>query len=412
MKLAWMNIKMALATLRASKLRSLLTMLGIIIGVTSVITVISIGEGVKGQVEDEISSLGSNLAQVMPGKAVVRDEQTGEITSFDFTQAIGTSTLTENDVATISKTENVESVTFLTIVTGSAKIAGKTVEGTSIMGTNSQLPEVMNQEVASGSFFSEEITNENSVVIGYDIATENFGDTDSALGRTVTLRGQDFTVIGVTEEYSSGFSTFGPNLNRAFYVSYEKAKDMNQGIALIQEIDYKVANIDIFDQTNEDIRLALIKNHGGEEDFSILKSEELVAVTGSIFSILTTFVAAIAAISLFVGGIGIMNIMLVSVTERTKEIGIRKAIGATNRQILFQFMIEALTLSILGGIIGVLLAMIIGWLTTAYTDLSPSLSIDMIVLATSVSAVVGVVFGIAPAWQAARKDPIESLRHE
>ena len=412
MKLAWINIKMALATLRGSKLRSLLTMLGIIIGVTSVITVISIGEGVKKQVESEINSLGSNLAQVQPGKTVIRDEETGEVVAFDFSQAIGTSTLSEADVSDIDANENIESVTFFSIITGSANIAGEDIDSTTIMGTNDKVPEVLNQELEVGSFFGDEITNKNSTVIGYELAIDYFLDAESALGRSVTLRGESFTVVGVAADNSSAFSNFGPNLNRTFFVPYEKAKEMNQGIALIQEIDYKVIDVERFDETNEEIRLALIENRGGEEDFSIIKSEELVAVTNSIFSILTSFVAAIAAISLVVGGIGIMNIMLVSVTERTKEIGIRKAIGASNRQILFQFLVEALTLSLLGGLIGVFLAMTIGWFVAAYTELSPALNLNMIILATSVSALVGIVFGIAPAWQAARKDPIESLRHE
>lgn len=410
--LPWLNIKMAFATLRSAKLRSFLTMLGIIIGVTSVITVIAIGEGVKKQVENEINSLGTNLAQVQPGKTITRDENTGEITSFDFTQAFGTSTLNENDVKTIGDIENVEGVTFISIISGRATIAGTEVEGGVIMGTNNQYAQVLSQEVEAGSFFSEEITNENSVVIGKTIADDNFGGVDSALGRSVTIRSESFTVVGVMEEFASGLTSFGPDLNKSFLIPFSKAKSINQGLALIQEIDYKVADVEKFDETNEEIRLALIENHGGEEDFSIIKSEELVSVTNTIFSILTSFVAAIASISLVVGGIGIMNIMLVSVTERTKEIGIRKSIGATNNQILLQFLVEALVLSVMGGLIGVIIAFVVAWLVTAYSDLAPVISLSMILLATSISATVGIIFGIAPAWQAARKDPIESLRHE
>lgn len=203
-----------------------------------------------------------------------------------------------------------------------------------------------------------------------------------------------------------------PSLNDAVFIPIDVAKQIGGGILEIRDIQVKISNENLLDQTNNQVKAVLLKNHSEQEDFTIFKQEEFLSIATQVFGKLTTLVAAIAGISLFVGGIGIMNIMLVSVTERTREIGIRKALGATNRQILGQFLIEAIVLSILGGLIGIALAIIIGIAIAAWTSLTPAFTIQIILMSLGVSTAVGVIFGITPAMKAARKDPIEALRHD
>lgn len=404
------NIRLALRTLGSNKLRTALTMLGIIIGVASVTTVIAIGEGVKGQVRSEINDLGANLIAVTPGKSVTRDDQ-GNITEFDFSAAFGATTLSEKDLETIQSNENVVAATPLMQISGvvtAQRTGGEPITGTSIIATNSQFPVALNQDVAEGTFFDDK-ENQRRAVVGAELADDLYGG--EAVSGVLTIRGENFVITGVMEELDLSLG-FGPNLNRAIYIPLEVGKEFNQGVAQIQEIDAKIADDADVDAVVAELEEAIKINHGGEEDFTILKQEDFLSVTDTIFGLLTTFVAAIAAISLVVGGIGIMNIMLVSVTERTREIGLRKSVGAANSAVLLQFLIESIILSILGGLIGVGLAYFIVAMMTIFTDVNGSFALQTIFLATGVSAAVGILAGLWPAWQAARKDPIESLRHE
>jgi putative ABC transport system permease protein len=228
----------------------------------------------------------------------------------------------------------------------------------------------------------------------------------------MTIRGQDIIVRGIFAPFPNVPLNIGQNYNDAIFMPFETGKRITNSTAEIRELSIKVSNPKNANELTTKINQELLKAHNGQQDFTILKQSEFVAATDQVFSVLTTFVAAIAGISLLVGGIGIMNIMLVSVSERTKEIGVRKAIGATNKQILGQFLIEAMVLSVMGGLIGVFLSAITVYAIKLTTDLSPSLSFKTIMLATSVAAIVGVVFGMAPAIKASRKDPIQALRHE
>lgn len=405
-----MNLKMAMNSLRESKLRTFLTLLGIIIGVTSVVTFISFGEGLKKQVTDEVRAFGKDFLAINPGESISRDEQ-GKITSFDPLASFTAPPLTQKDLDAIKKLDNIEVASGFMLAGSQVEIDGQEEKGILVMATDPDAQKIIGLEVAEGTFLQDDIQNTHIVVLGSGIKQDLFGDT-SAIGRKVQIKHLDFTVIGVMEEYQSLLAGGGTtNFNRAVYIPVEAGKSLNQGVAAFMEIDVKVAEVETIDQTINDIQ-ASVMNTRGSDDFTISKPEEFLDTINSILGILTTAVSAIASISVLVGGIGIMNIMFVTVSERTREIGIRKAIGATNNQIMLQFLIEAIVITILGAAIGVGIAAIISLIVGLLTEFSPSITLMSVIIATAASALFGVVFGIVPAVKAARKDPIESLRHD
>lgn len=402
------NVIMALSSLRHAKLRSFLTMLGIIIGVSSVVTVIAIGGGVKNEVTNQVSSFGANLIQVNPGKSVTTDEN-GNSSGFNFAASLGTSTLTEADVASIQKIQGVKAASPMMIISGVPTSDGQKAENAFVMATEPQAIEILNREVKEGHFISSGETN--TVVLGSDVAKKLFPG-GSALGKTVVIRNTNFTVVGIMAPEPEGGLNIGPSFGDAIYIPFATGKALSGGVANIMEVDVTATSPQAVGGVVSAIRQDLKTNHGGQEDFTVLTAEDQLKVFDQILTILTSFVAAIASISLFVGGIGIMNIMLVSVTERTREIGVRKAIGASNKQILGQFLIEAIVLSLCGGLLGVAAAFMLSFAIKAFAHITPVFSAEAFIVAVGVSTAVGIIFGVAPAIKASRKNPIEALRYE
>lgn len=401
---------MAISSIRASKLRSFLTMLGIIIGVSSVVTVLAAGAGVKQAVTDQVSSFGTNLIQVNPGKSVTEDEE-GNAQGFNFAASLGTSTLTESDVTLIQNTPGVAEAAPAMVISGVPKAGTNQAPSAFVMATYPQMLSIINRQTQKGSFISEAQANEHVVAIGDGIASKLFPN-EEPLGKTVVIRNVDFMVIGVMKKEESKGLSLGPSFEDAIYMPFNVGKALSGGTANILEIDVKAAEASDVNATVERIKVALKQNHAGEEDFTVLTAEDQLKIFDTILKLMTSFVAAIAAISLLVGGIGVMNIMFVSVTERTREIGIRKAVGATRRNILIQFLIEAIVISLIGGLLGIGLAVLMGLGIKAAADFSPVFSTNAFAAAVAISTIVGVVFGTAPAIKAARKNPIQALRWE
>ena len=409
----WQNIKNALISIASAKLRSVLTVLGIVIGVFAVIVMIGIGDGVKNQVAGQITSLGSNTLTITSGNikqtSTAKDGKQQSSSSVNFGSAAGSSTLTNADANSVKSIINVQDVATFGIISSVVGYDKLTSNTAFIVATQPQYFSIRNLKLSSGKFYNNEDEKNASqvVVIGDTTKTNLFGQSDP-IGKLITIRGKEFKVIGVVSPTDSGLS-FAGSTDDIIYIPVSTADNL-AGKADINRILVSIDSSENVETVRQAIQDKLKSNHTGTEDFSVLTQKELLSTFDSILNILTTFVVAIAAISLLVGGIGIMNIMLVTVTERTREIGIRKALGATFGNIMGQFLTESVIISVLGGLIGLGLAYLAGFVTQRLAGITPIYSLKTLMVALGVSLFIGVVFGTAPAIKAARKRPIAALK--
>ncbi len=402
------NALLAFKSIRTTKWRSFLTMLGIIIGVASVITTVSLGEGVKQQVSKQISQFGADLITIRAGQPKAQ-EKNGPL-GVSFFNSVSSS-LTDNDVKVVNKTAGIKESAPLGLISAVPRYDNKEFTKGLVISTSSTLPSLINQKVQYGSFFSVGDEGRNVAVIGQTVAQELFQE-NVPIGKTFELRGQEFIVRGVFDEFARNPITPNADFNNAVFIPYVTAKALIDGDPLVFQIFAKPNDAKKVQQVRNTLEQSLLASHDNQKDFTILTQGQTVQETSMTLSLITTLIAGVAAISLFVGGIGIMNIMLVSVTERTAEIGIRKAIGATNQQIMRQFLTEAVVLSFVGSIIGIIVSLIANFLIRLFTSLEPAINLKVSAFAILVALLVGIIFGVAPALNAARKDPIQALRYQ
>jgi putative ABC transport system permease protein len=389
---AW---RVAVSALAANRLRSALTTLGVVIGVASVVALVAIGTGAKNEVESQVQGLGSNLLLVVPGE-------------ISFGAAPTTSRLTLDDVDAVSRTVGNPALVAATVSSGETARVGAQSSFVTVQGTTSTVPEVFTRELARGTYLRESDidTRRRVAVLGSETAAVLFGERDP-LGRQVTVAGVRFRVIGV---FADAGSAFGVSRDVDIHVPITAAQRLF-GVQRVDALTVKAPDLDTIDELGASIVDTLASRHPDTE-FSAVTQEEILGVVGQILGLLTGVLAAIAAISLLVGGVGVSNIMLVSVRERTREIGLRKAVGARQRDVLSQFLLEAVLLTTLGGLVGIALGIGGSLLMASLTPLPAVIEWWSPLLAFGVSAAVGIFFGVVPARRAGRLDPVEALRSE
>ena len=392
----WESLRQALRALLFNKVRTFLTMLGVIIGIFSVITLVTIGEGAKSYVTDQIKNLGAGYDSF----ALVAGKDNNSPPNPKFTYA---------DIAYLkSRVPDIREVVAMNVGSGDLYYAKKQIKSPVVIGVTANFLETMGGKLTAGRFFTvAEVEGRKKVaVIGPKIVEEFFGQS-SPLGEKIKLRGDQYLIIGVSESRGS----IGPmDMDRRIVVPVTTSKNM-LGTDKIMRFNIFPRDVNKLQEVKEKVS-KVIQRRIRSDDFRFMTQQGILNIVNNILGALTGFVAGIAAISLVVGGIGIMNIMLVAVNERVREIGVRKAIGAKRRDIVLQFLVESMMISLIGGIMGIIIGIFGAFMIMWFIKGTLVIAVWAIVLATTVSAVVGIFFGVYPAMRAAGLDPVEALRYE
>lgn len=405
------TLEETLSALMSNKVRTSLTMLGIVIGIASVIVMVSVGQGASTSITERIESNGSNLLMITPGSA-------GTI-GYGARQQSGTaqSLTTEDSEQILQLVSSVKAITNEVSSRYQVVYKGNNTN-TSVMGTDASYASIRNVSVEYGEFINNSYVESKSkvCVLGPSVVEDLFGedaDSSEVIGKTIKINKIEFKVIGITKEKGgSGFS----NQDDMIYIPYTTAMRYLSGNEYLSEIDVQISDANEMEEAQTEITNLLLSLHNISDptsaDFSISNQSDLLETITSTTQTLTILLGAIAGISLLVGGIGIMNMMLTTVTERTREIGLRKAIGATGDDVSLQFLTESVALTFSGGLIGVILGCAVSFLVNYFEITSTTISVGSVLLAVGVSAGIGIIFGYYPAKRAAKMNPIEALRYE
>ena len=399
------HLQLATSNLRRNRTRSFLTTIGIAVGVASVVLILSLAGGINSLISSQIKKAGANLIVVRPSTSKdAIDSIVDELTS---SSQYLKSNLTLDDVDTISQLDSVSAVAPIAASQSTITSGNSTVPSATVVATSSDLASVLSLPLKTGQFLGSDL-KPNTAVIGSSLATNLFGTTE-AVTKTITHLGEKFMVVGVLDPIDDPINFNNIDFDQAMLINASHAATLTD--LQIQQINVKVATSSSLGTTVDQITERLKTTKSGEQNFSVLSGDSISHPAGSLFTIISGMLTLVASISLIVGGIGIMNIMLVSVSERTHEIGIRKAVGASSGNILLQFLFESLVLSITGGIIGFALGYALAFLISLVSPFAPHISWQIICLTGATSLIIGIVFGIYPALKASRKNPIESLKH-
>ncbi len=392
--------QLSVAALKSNIMRTLLTMLGIVIGISSVIIIISIGQGASQSITDQVSSFGTNWMEVSPVRVNTRTMQGPPVSTLTLQDA---EAIKKSNLSNIDKVSGYNSKTMMVSVDTQQDYYA-------VLGVSRSMFDVMNFEIDKGDFFTDddEAVLAKVAVIGPDVSTYFFGDGADPIGKTIKLDSKNFRVVGVIKSKT--------NYNKSIFIPLNTGMKTIFGDVKLQAIFVTVRDAKIMDTSMNDVGNLILARHKIDDpknaDFSIQNAKDALSILNTITGLLTGMLAGIAGISLLVGGIGIMNIMLVTVTERTKEVGLLKAIGAKKKDILNQFLIEAMLLTLLGGVIGVIIGGALSYVASRLINIPFVLTGYSILLAFGVSSLVGIIFGLYPANRAAKLNPIDALRFE
>ena len=400
------HLSIALDSLHRNRARTFLSALGIAIGVASIVLIMSLTGGIGSLISASSDKSNANLILVRPstGKELA-ENLIDELTA---NNQYAKSSLTLDDTTSIAKLGNIEAVAPIASNISAVTIGDKSYQSINVVATNADLAKTAKLALKNGQFFEESGTHNNAAVIGHNLATKLFGTTD-ILARTFQYGDQKFIIIGVLEKTDSPINYNGVDFDNSILIDINFANSFESSIQ-IQQINVRTTTTDSTESVAEEIKTKLTNSKKGDTTFQVLTGSSNFQPAGSLLSIISSMLTLVASISLIVGGVGIMNIMLVSVSERTREIGIRKAVGASSGNILLQFLFESIILSFIGGIMGIALGYAIAFAISLITPFAPHISWSILGITCLTSLIVGVIFGVYPAAKAATKDPITSLK--
>ena len=400
------HLSIALDSLHRNRARTFLSALGIAIGVASIVLIMSLTGGIGSLISASSDKNNANLILVRPstGKELA-ENLIDELTA---NNQYAKSSLTLDDTTSIAKLGNIEAVSPIASNISAVTIGDKSYQSINVVATNADLIKTAKLALKHGQFFEESGTHNNAAVIGHDLATKLFGTTD-ILARTFQYGDQKFIIVGVLEKTDSPINYNGVDFDNSILIDINFASSFESSIQ-IQQINVRTTTTDSTESVAEEIKTKLTNSKKGDTTFQVLTGSSNFQPAGSLLSIISSMLTLVASISLIVGGVGIMNIMLVSVSERTREIGIRKAVGASSGNILLQFLFESIILSFIGGIMGIALGYATAFAISLITPFAPHISWSILGITCLTSLIVGVIFGVYPAAKAATKDPITSLK--